>query len=215
MANTSRRRRANAQDEIDDDDDDDDEEPQFELYVFEDDVWSLESKRAAKEASSPAPTVTPSAPREAAPEFEMFDAWLSLELANDLSKAGDVWEANRDIYPRFADLMGRIDYHAAGLLEDWLEEEAERLRDDALEQIRTAPRNSGRRLDGELVRQLVHIKSRSLSRRQREVYHFCFERNFSVNQCAKVLGIGSETVRTHLRRLRKQMPAAWCVPKSA
>lgn len=190
-------------------DDEDEEVPQLAGYDHSEDLWSLASREAANEAVPSAPAVPASTPSATGAEpIEMFDARLSLELLGP-GKALDYWEENQDRYPKLRDVMRRINIRGATLLENWIEEELAREREEALERIRTAPRHSGLRLDAEIVRQIVRYKPGALTRQQRKVYELCFERGFSVNQCAQALRIGKETVRTHLRRIRKHRPADW------
>lgn len=169
---------------------------------FTGDVWSRAAQDAPAVAATPAET-----PVE--PPLEMFDAEMSLRFWSSNDEAWDYWEKHRDEFPRISDVLKRIDVPAANALEQELEDRARREREAALERIRSAPRHSGRREDADLLHHLVKIKPQVLSFRRNQVYQLCLQRGFSVHRCAQALGIGHETVRTHLRRLRSAVPAAW------
>lgn len=58
-----------------------------------------------------------------------------------------------------------------------------------------------RREDTAALRELVALAAK-MPRRQREIAALCLDQGLSLSECAARLGIGRETVRTHLRRLR-------------
>lgn len=59
------------------------------------------------------------------------------------------------------------------------------------------------------VEQLCHFVERAgrLPDRQKDVFFLCVAKGLSLGECADHLGISRETVRVHLRRLRRAMRA--------
>jgi DNA-binding CsgD family transcriptional regulator len=67
---------------------------------------------------------------------------------------------------------------------------------------RVPRRPGGERHDTEVLIRFVDEKQPRLSRRQQQVFDLCIRAGASLGECAAQLGIGRETVRTHLRSLR-------------
>src|SRR5262245_27658859 len=63
----------------------------------------------------------------------------------------------------------------------------------------------GVRNDADVLIRYVDAGAR-LSRRVRQVFDQCLIEGLSIQECADKLGIGYETVRTHLRTLRRMVP---------
>jgi len=78
------------------------------------------------------------------------------------------------------------------------------LGDDEIAAARRPPPTSSRRFGRHDVDALVDFVDAHgrLPGRVREVFELCIRQGHTIEQCAHRLGIGRESVRTHLRRLR-------------
>ncbi len=148
-------------------------------------------------------------------ERAKLDPTTSLRLMRDQAELERYFADHRNAYGDIRTLMRAIDHVGAWALEERLVEERRTARENAIAMLKAAPKYPGVRRDGPLLKQMFEVKGRALSRRMKQVFALCIEQELSINQCANILGINRETVRSHLRKLRSEVPAAWRVPRTA
>lgn len=142
-------------------------------------------------------------------ELTMFDGPMSYRMFNDPNFMTEYVNEHARGRLEVGRILRRIDLDAANAYQDELEEQARERERVMLEQIRMAPQHSGMREDGAILEELARVKPHVFSRRIEQVFRMCIQDQMSIRQCAEALGIGTETVRTYLRRLRAEVPPAW------
>lgn len=148
-------------------------------------------------------------------ERPKLDPATSLRLLRDSAALARYFDEHEQEYGNVRSLIRAIDDTGAWALEEQLVDDQRRTRDAALAELRAAQKHPGKRNDATVLKHMFGLKGARLPDRLRQVYALCVEQGLSLNECARRLGIGRETVRSHLRRLRAEVPAAWREAKTA